>query len=89
MINLKCRIKQKWFWLAIIPATLLLITQVCAIFGVQIDTALIGEQLAAVVNTVFLILAILGIVVDPTTEGIGDSALAMTYEYPKPKDGVG
>ena len=89
MINLKCRIKQKWFWLAIIPATLLLITQVCAIFGVQIDTALIGEQLAAVVNTVFLILAILGIVVDPTTEGIGDSALAMTYDYPKPKDGEG
>ena len=85
-LNLRCRLKQKWFWLAIIPATLLLITQVCAIFGVSIDTALIGEQLAAVVNTVFLILAILGIVVDPTTEGIGDSALAMTYEAPKPKE---
>ena len=85
-LNLRCRLKQKWFWLAIIPATLLLITQIGAIFGFQIDTALIGEQLAAVVNTVFLILAILGIVVDPTTEGLGDSALAMTYEAPKPKE---
>lgn len=85
MINWKVRIKNKNFWLAIIPAVLLLITQIGAIFGIQIDTALIGEQLAAVVSTVFLILTILGIVTDPTTEGIGDSALAMTYEVPKPK----
>ena len=86
MINIKVRIKQKWFWTSMIAAVLLLVTQVCAIFGVQIDAALLGEQLAAVVNTVFLILAILGIVVDPTTEGISDSALAMTYEVPKPKE---
>lgn len=85
MINWKVRIKNKNFWLAIIPAVLLLITQIGAIFGLQIDTALIGEQLAAVVSTVFLILTILGIVTDPTTEGISDSALAMTYEEPKPK----
>jgi len=86
MINWKVRIKNKNFWLAIIPAVLLLITQVGAIFGIQIDTALIGEQLAAVVSTVFLILTILGIVADPTTEGMSDSALAMTYEKPKPKE---
>lgn len=86
MINWKVRIKNKNFWLAIIPAVLLLITQIGAIFGLQIDTALIGEQLAAVVSTVFLILTILGIVTDPTTEGISDSALAMTYEAPKPKE---
>lgn len=86
MINWKVRIKNKNFWLAIIPAVLLLITQIGAIFGIQIDTAIIGEQLAAVVSTVFLILTILGIVTDPTTEGIGDSALAMSYEVPKPKE---
>ena len=85
MINWKVRIKNKNFWLAIIPAVLLLITQIGAIFGIQIDTALIGDQLAAVVSTVFLILTILGIVTDPTTEGISDSTLAMTYEEPKPK----
>ena len=85
MINWKVRIKNKNFWLAIIPAVLLLITQIGAIFGIQIDTAIIGEQLAAVVSTIFLILTILGIVTDPTTEGIADSNLAMTYEAPKPK----
>lgn len=86
MINWKVRIKNKNFWLAIIPAVLLLITQIGAIFGIQIDTAIIGEQLAAVVSTIFLILTILGIVTDPTTEGISDSALAMTYDAPKPKE---
>ena len=85
MINWKVRIKNKNFWLAIIPAVLLLITQIGAIFGIQIDTAIIGEQLAAVVSTIFLILTILGIVTDPTTEGISDSALAMTFDAPKPK----
>lgn len=86
MINWRARIKQKYFWISIIPAILLLITQICAVFGVQVDTAVISEQLLAIVNTVFVILAILGIVVDPTTEGVRDSALAMTYEKPKPKE---
>jgi phi LC3 family holin len=36
-----------------------------------------------VVEAVFSVLAILGIVVDPTTEGVKDSRLAMTYEQPK------
>jgi len=86
MINWRVRIKQKYFWISIIPAVLLLITQVCAVFGVNIDTAVISEQLLAIVNTVFIILAILGIVADPTTEGISDSSLAMTYDKPKPKE---
>lgn len=86
MINWRVRIKQKYFWISIIPAVLLLITQVCAVFGVNIDTSVISEQLIAIVNTVFIILAILGIVADPTTEGISDSSLAMTYDKPKPKE---
>ena len=86
MINWRARIKQKYFWISIIPAILLLITQICAVFGVNLDTAVISEQLLAIVNTVFVILAILGIVVDPTTEGIADSTLAMSYEVPKPKE---
>ena len=89
MINWKVRIKNPLFWTGMIAAVLLLITQVCAVFGVQIDTALLGEQLAEIVKTVFLILTIMGVVTDPTTAGVSDSALAMTYEYPKPKEGEG
>ena len=40
-------------------------------------------QLVASVGTVFTLLAILGIVADPTTAGVGDSEQAMGYDEPK------
>lgn len=86
-INWKVRIKNKNFWLAIIPAVLILIQAVAALFGFTIDLGEIGNQLIAIVNAVFVVLAILGIVTDPTTAGIGDSAQAMTYSEPKKKEG--
>ena len=84
MINWTVRIKNKWFWLAIIPAVLVLIRAVAAVFGFELDFTELGDKLAAVVEAVFAVLVILGIVVDPTTEGVKDSKLAMTYDEPKP-----
>lgn len=83
MINWTVRIKNKAFWLALIPALLLLIQAVAAVFGYVIDMGDIGNKLIAVVNAVFGVLAILGIVTDPTTAGVGDSRQAMTYTAPK------
>lgn len=83
MINWTVRIKNKAFWLAMIPALLLLIQAVAAVFGYVIDMGDIGNKLIAVVNAVFGVLAILGIVADPTTAGVGDSSQAMTYTAPK------
>lgn len=85
-INWKVRIKNKNFWLAIIPAVLILIQAVAALFGFTIDLGDIGNQLIAIVNAVFVVLAIMGIVTDPTTAGVGDSAQAMTYSEPKKKE---
>lgn len=82
-INWRARIKNKAFWAAIIPADLLLVQQVCAVFGVVLDFGDLQAQLVAIVGTVFAILAILGIVADPTTAGMGDSKQAMTYTEPK------
>lgn len=84
MINWKVRVKNKLFWLALIPAVLILIRTVAALFGIEIEIAAIGDKLSAVIEAIFAVLAILGIVVDPTTEGMQDSVLAMTYEKPKP-----
>jgi len=85
MINWTVRIKNKAFWLAVIPAVLLLIQQIGAIFGLTLDFGELGNQLKEVVNTAFFILALLGIVTDPTTEGIEDSSQALTYNKPKAK----
>ena len=81
-INWIVRIKNKAFWLAIIPAVLLLIQAVADVIGYQLDFGDISEKLIAVVNAVFMVLSILGIVVDPTTAGIGDSNRALTYTTP-------
>lgn len=83
-INWKVRIKNKAFWVAIIPMVLLLAQQVCGMFGIVIDIAGVSEQLLGIVGTAFGILALLGIVNDPTTAGmLKDSANALTYEAPK------
>lgn len=81
-INWIVRIKNKAFWLAIIPAVLLLIQAIAAVVGFQLDFGDISDKLIAVVNAVFVVLSILGIVADPTTDGIGDSTRAMTYTTP-------
>lgn len=83
MINWKVRIKNRNFWLALIPAVLLLVQAVAAVFGASIDLGDLGDKLVAVVNAAFVVLAILGIVTDPTTSGISDSQQAMTYDRPK------
>lgn len=86
MINWKVRIKNKNFWIALIPALLLLVQAVAAVFGYTLDLSELGTKLLTVVNTLFAVLAIVGIVTDPTTEGVSDSKLAMTYETPKKKN---
>ncbi len=82
-INWTVRLKNKAFWVAIIPALLLLVQQLCSLFGLNLDVSWISEQLISIVGTAFAILALLGIVNDPTTAGIYDSSQALTYEKPK------
>lgn len=83
MINWKVRIKNKSFWLAIIPALILLVQAVAAVFGFALDLSDISDKLLAVIEAAFLVLAIVGVVADPTTAGLGDSAQALTYDKPK------
>lgn len=85
-INWKVRIKNKNFWLSLIPAILLLVQVVAAVFGFTLNLGELGDKLLAVVNALFAVLTILGVVTDPTTAGVSDSAQAMTYEVPKKKD---
>lgn len=82
-INWTVRIKNKAFWVAIIPAALLLAQQVCALFGVELSIAGISDQLIAIVGTAFSILALVGVVNDPTVATLSDSNQAMTYTEPK------
>lgn len=82
-INWTVRIKNKAFWVTIIPAVLLLVQQICAMFGVELNISGVSNQLVSIVGTVFCILSLIGIVNDPTVATLSDSKQAMTYEAPK------
>jgi phi LC3 family holin len=82
-INWLVRIKNKNFWIALIPALLLLTQVVASVFGFTLDLGELGNKLLAMVNAAFAVLSILGIVTDPTTKGISDSEQALTYTKPK------
>lgn len=82
MINWKVRLMNKQFWLSLIPALALCAQAIAAIFGWEIDLSTIVGKLLTGVDAVFALLVVLGIVVDPTTAGVGDSARALGYEVP-------
>ena len=84
-INWSVRIKNKVFWFAIIPAILMLIQTIGNVFGIVFDFGDLSDKLLAVIEAVFVVLAILGIVADPTTTGVSDSEQALTYTKPKSK----
>lgn len=86
-MNWKVRFKNKAFWIAFIPAVLVLVQAVLACFGVSWDYTAVSQELLNVVAALFAVLAILGVVNDPTTAGFGDSKQAMTYDAPKPIEG--
>lgn len=82
MINWDIRWKNKTFWLTLIPAIIILIQAVASLFGFTLELSELQEKLLVLVNAIFGVLVILGVVVDPTTHGINDSARALGYKEP-------
>lgn len=74
-INLKLRLQHKSFWVALIGLVVLLTQQL----GVKI----FPDNIADITNTILAIGVLVGVINDPTTAGLGDSAQALTYEAPK------
>lgn len=69
--------------MALIPALALAVQAIAAVFGFEYDFGELVNQLLVVVNTVFAVLVIVGIVNDPTTQGVTDSKQALTYDKPR------
>ena len=82
MINWKVRLKNVNFWLAAIAAALLVAQSIAALFGFALPVQAVEGKLLDLINAVFGLLTILGIVNDPTTHGLGDSARALGYREP-------
>ena len=84
-INWKVRIKNPMFWATIVPAVVACIYTVLGAFGIM--PALTESMVLNIISAVLTALTTLGVLVDPTTAGVSDSALALTYKNPR-KDGT-
>ncbi|EAC2431456.1 TPA: phage holin [Listeria monocytogenes] len=76
-INWKVRMQSKVFWVSIIPLVLVLIQQILGWFGVTVPAETINNEALDMINSVFLLLGVLGVVNDPTTGGASDSELVL------------
>jgi phi LC3 family holin len=76
-INIQARFKNKIFLISMSVLLVSIIYKVLSLFGIapSIDENAILEVVSMVVD----FLALLGVVVDPTTKGINDSERALTY----------
>lgn len=71
-MNLKIRMKNKAFWVALVSGLMLL--------AQQLGLNIFPENTLDITNTILAILTILGVFVDPTTEGVKDSDLVMSKQ---------
>ena len=83
-MNIPVRMKNPWFWVGLGGVVL-------TAMGVHPEMltswALVGQAVADLVSNPFMLgsvaVAVLGVFVDPTTAGVGDSEQAMGYAKPK------
>lgn len=81
-VNWKVRLRNKQFWIALVPAVLLLVQAGAAVFGIPLDFGELGNRLLTFVDAAFVLLVLLGVVNDPTTATYSDSQRARHYERP-------
>ena len=78
------RFKNPMFWATVLPAVTACVYTVLGAFGIV--PALTENMVLNVIGAVLTALSTLGVLVDPTTAGISDSALALTYKAPRKDD---
>ena len=72
-INFKVRLQSKPFLVAIIAAVIIVIQSVLNLFNISYDFG----PIQTVIDAVLYLLVIIGIVNDPTTQGLNDDEVAM------------
>ena len=83
-INWTVRLKNPWFWVSLLGVIL-------TAMGVSAETfttwKAVADAFAELIRNPYMIgcviLAVIGVFIDPTTKGVSDSTQAMTYTKPK------
>ena len=81
-INWSVRLKNKNFWLALVPALALLAQAFANIFNFKLEFGDTVDKILVFINVLFAFLVLVGVVNDPTTAGLTDSTRALEYHEP-------
>lgn len=81
-INLKVRLRNKTFWVSIIPSIIAIIYTILGFFGIVPKVS--QDDIINLLLLVVGLFSAFGCFVDPTTSGASDSEKALTYEKPAP-----
>ena len=82
-INWRVRFKNKSWLVSFLTVILAFVYQVLGMFGIV--PAVTQDMAAQLAMAVINVLVAVGVVIDPTTAGAGDSDRAMTYGKPERK----
>lgn len=91
MINWKVRFKN-WLWVSSFVSQLMIIIQLSLVAANALGwtefqlTEDIKAWVLAFANAIFIALSMLGLVQDPTVEGVGDSVRALKRDIPLPEE---
>lgn len=80
-INWKVRLKNRTFLAALAALLVTFVYDLLAILGIVPGVE--QSVVMSLINTVLTLLVGVGVLVDPTTHGMADSDMAMTYNEPK------
>lgn len=81
MINWILRFRNKTILTALIAGIVQVVYLVLDMAGIV--PSVTSDQVLELCSLLISVLLIAGVVIDPTTDGVGDSDLALTYEYPR------
>ena len=79
-MNWKLRLKNKATLIALAATLVAFLYQIAGLLGIALPIS--QDEVIQIAGLVINLLVGLGILVDPTTAGVGDSARALTYEEP-------
>ena len=80
-INWKARLHSGAFWMGVISAVVAAVFAITPMCGVELSVT--ADQVLNVATLILMIPASIGIISDPTTKGLSDSAQALTYDKPR------
>ena len=86
-INWKARFRNKTFLVSLCALIISFIYEVLSL--IEIVPTVSENDILQIVYIIINILGVMGVIIDPTTKGIGDSERALTYYNNKAGDNIG